>query len=51
MRSQRVSPVPAGCWIPLIRLYLGPRFAAEMDRHVRTEFVRLRDLLGERGGG
>ena len=36
---------------PLIRLYLGPRFAAEMDRHVRTEFVRLRDLLGERGGG
>ena len=34
---------------PLIRVYLSPRFAAEMDRHARTEFVRLRDLLAGTG--
>jgi hypothetical protein len=30
---------------PLIRRYLSPRFAADLDRHVHCEFVRLRDLL------
>jgi hypothetical protein len=30
---------------PLLRLYVSPRFAAELDEHVRTEFPRLRDLL------
>ena len=36
---------------PAIRLWLSPRFAAELDRHVHTEFVRLRDLLRGRAGG
>lgn len=30
---------------PVLRLYLSPRFAAELDEHVRTEFPRLRDHL------
>lgn len=30
---------------PLFRLVFPPRFAAAKDEHVRTEFVRLRDLL------
>jgi hypothetical protein len=29
----------------ILRLYLSPRFAAELDEHVRTEFPRLRDYL------
>ena len=30
---------------PLLRLYLSPRFAADLDRHVHTEFPKLRDLV------
>jgi hypothetical protein len=30
---------------PILRVYLSPRFAAELDEHVRTEFPRLRDYL------
>lgn len=30
---------------PLLRLYISPRFAAQLDEHVRTEFPKLRDLL------
>lgn len=30
---------------PLLRLYFTPAFAAAMDRHARTEFPRLRELL------
>jgi hypothetical protein len=30
---------------PLWRIYLSPSFAGAMDRHVRTEFPLLRDLL------
>jgi len=30
---------------PLFRIYLSPGFAAEMDRHVHTEFPRMRDRL------
>nr|WP_228768911.1 hypothetical protein [Mycolicibacterium malmesburyense]CRL75797.1 hypothetical protein CPGR_03706 [Mycolicibacterium malmesburyense] len=36
---------PARMLDPLWRLYLSPSFAAAMDRHVRTEFPMLRDLL------
>lgn len=34
---------------PLFRLYFSPRFAADLDAHVRTEFVRLRDHLRAAG--
>jgi polyketide cyclase/dehydrase/lipid transport protein len=30
---------------PFLRLYLSPRFAVDLDRHVRTEFPKLRDLI------
>jgi hypothetical protein len=30
---------------PLLRIYFSPRFARDMDKHVRTEFPMLRDLL------
>jgi hypothetical protein len=30
---------------PLFQLYFSRRFAAELDKHVRDEFPRLRDLL------
>jgi hypothetical protein len=30
---------------PILRLYLSPRFAAELDEHIHTEFPRLRDYL------
>jgi hypothetical protein len=30
---------------PIVRLYLSPRFAAELDEHVHTEFRKLRDHL------
>jgi hypothetical protein len=30
---------------PILRLYLSPRFAAELDEHVHTEFPRLRDYV------
>ena len=30
---------------PMLRLYLSPRFAAELDEHVHTEFPKLRDHL------
>jgi hypothetical protein len=44
-------PGPGRLLDPFIRLHRSPRFAADMDRHTRTEFVRLRDLLaGPRGG-
>ena len=30
---------------PLLRLYFSPRFTADLDAHVRTEFPLLRDYL------
>lgn len=30
---------------PILRLYLTPKFVAELDEHVHTEFPRLRDYL------
>ena len=32
---------------PVLRLFLSAGFAREMDRHARTEFPRLRDVLRE----
>jgi hypothetical protein len=34
---------------PILRLFLSPRFAAELDEHVHTEFPRLRDHLRDLG--
>jgi hypothetical protein len=36
---------------PIFRLYLSPRFAAELDAHVHTEFPRLRDHLHHEAAG
>ena len=35
---------------PLLRLYLSPRFAADLDQHVRTEFPKLRDHIHGNAG-
>ena len=32
---------------PLLRRYASPRFARDLDAHVRTEFPKLRDLLAD----
>jgi hypothetical protein len=32
---------------PLLRLYASPRFARDLDAHVRAEFPKLRDLLAD----
>jgi hypothetical protein len=38
------------CCDPLLRLYLSRRFRQCMDEHVRVEFKRLGELLGESDG-
>jgi hypothetical protein len=64
--SLELTPVPGGVSVrhtinagwagigrvldPLLRLYFTPRFIAELDAHVRTEFPLLRDYLRPSSG-